>query len=97
MGTKEVGVAAPIASQVLGEVLPYLEVKRQEEIESTKQNVQIPDVTGLSLSDAKIVLKELNLEIEIIGEENLESHIIDQLPKTGIQIQEGTRVTLYIN
>ena len=56
----------------------------------------MPDLTGLSLNDVKKMLKELNLEIEIIGEEKEELQVIDQLPKKGIQIQEQTKVTIYL-
>ena len=77
-----------------GEVLPYLEIKKQENT-VIKQNIDMPDVTGIELNDAKKMLKELNLEIEINGEETAASKVIDQLPKKGIQIQEGTKVILY--
>ena len=56
----------------------------------------MPDVTGITLNEARNILKELNLDIEISGEENPNAPIINQLPKKGIQIQEGAKVTLYI-
>ncbi|MBO4815636.1 MAG: PASTA domain-containing protein [Clostridia bacterium] len=80
-----------------GEVLPYLDVKKQEIDEDVKQNIEMPDVTGLSLNDAKKVLKELNLEFEVNGEETEEKIVKEQLPKKGIQIQEGSKITLYTN
>lgn len=88
------GVAAPIAGQVLGEVLPYLEIKKEEE--SIKQEIEMPDVTGLTVNEAKKTLKELNLEVEVSGEESQDAQVIDQLPKTGIKIQEGSKITLYV-
>ena len=43
----------------------------------------MPEVTGMSITDAKKALKELGLEVEIIGEGET---VGDQLPKTGIKI-----------
>ena len=42
------GVAAPIGSQVLGEVLPYLEVKKDNlKDEDKKSKVEVPSIVGL--------------------------------------------------
>ena len=54
----------------------------------------MPEVTGMSITDAKKALKELGLEGEIIGEGE---PVGDQLPKTGIKINAGTKVTIYAN
>ena len=53
-----------------GEVLPYLEVQKSnlEEDDSIEQ-VEMPNVTGLSVEEAKKILKEVGLELEISGEE----------------------------
>lgn len=75
-----------------GEVLPYLEIKRQEETEETIQNVEMPNVTEMEVEEAKKLLKEIGLEIEINGEGKI---VTDQLPKKGIQVSTGTKVTVY--
>lgn len=65
-----------------------------------KKTIEMPDVIDMNLTDAKKTLKELNLEIEVIGEsiENGQETIItNQLPKKGIKVQEGTTIKLYIN
>ena len=80
-----------------GEVLPYLEVNKQQNEIETKENIEMPELTGNNLSESKKILKELNLEFEINGEESAESKVIDQLPKKGIQVQEGTKVILYVS
>ena len=56
------GIAAPIASQVLGEILPYLEIE-SDEID-IKETVTMPNVTGITLKEAKTKLKELNIEVK---------------------------------
>lgn len=75
-----------------GEVLPYLEVKKQED--EIIESVTMPDITGMSINDAKKALKELGLEMEIIGEGET---VTDQLPKNRIKINSGTKVTIYAN
>ena len=78
-----------------GEVLPYLEVKKQETEEDIKEVIEMPNVIGVTLKEAKKTLKELGLEIQIEGEETEEAIVKDQLPKKGIQINTGTRITIY--
>ena len=87
------GIAAPIASQVLGEILPYLEIE-SDEID-IKETVTMPNVTGITLKEAKIKLKELNIEYNVQGELTDESIITKQVPSEGIQINTGTVTLLY--
>lgn len=89
-------MAAPIASQILGEVLPYLEVSKNSEEEQANMQVEMPEVTGLTANEAKQILINLGLEYEI-DTDNMEAIITDQLPKKGIQINQGTKVILYSN
>ena len=89
------GVAAPIASQVLGEVLPYLEVKKNNEEE--KQEVEVPNLVGMSINQAKTALDELGLKIEAKEEFDENNKIIKQLPKAGIKIKKGTSIIAYQN
>ena len=76
-----------------GEVLPYLEVNKQETVEEITENVEMPDVIGMNIDEAKKTLKELGLEVEIIGEGET---VTDQLPKKGIQVNTKTKVTIYV-
>ena len=89
------GVAAPIGSQVLGEVLPYLEVQKDNVLEEDiKKEVEVPNLVGMTLQEAKNVLKELNLEInyEESKEDLSEKVITKQTPTSGVKIYEGTNV-----
>ena len=96
------GVAAPIAGQILSEVLPYLEVKNNnEEIES----IETPNVVGLTLKEAKKILEEAGLVMEVKStleneelentQESSEEIIKEQLPKAKIKINKGTNVICY--
>ena len=90
------GVAAPIASQVLGEVLPYLEVTQDytDQIEE-KEQVEVPDIRKCNIKEAKEILKEKELQLHVqIGEEKKEEDIIikEQTPKPGIKVNTGTAI-----
>ena len=89
------GVAAPIGSQVLGEILPYLEVQQDNlKEEEIKQEVEVPNIIGLSIADAKKELESAGLGIsyEENGEELSEKVVTKQVPVAGIEIYEGTNV-----
>ena len=83
------GVAAPIGSQVLGEVLPYLEIKKDNEQEEEKQEVEVPNIIGMTEKEAKKALEDVGLQLEFKKSEEKET-ITDQLPKAGIKTKSGT-------
>ena len=92
------GVAAPIASQVFGEVLPYLEIKKDNEEGEEKQEVEVPNIVGMEINQAKKDLQSLGLEMEV--KESIEGNnnkITQQLPKAGIKIKQGASVIVYQN
>lgn len=94
------GVAAPIGSQVFGEILPYLEIKKDNEESGEKQEVEVPNLIGMTVKEAKETLEKLGLEIEIKEEEEnnskQEKSITKQLPKAGIKIKQGTSVIVFV-
>ncbi len=54
------GVAAPIASQVLSEILPALEISPDKvNEENVKQSVIVPEVRNITVKEALKVLKEV--------------------------------------
>ena len=79
--------------------MPYLEIKKQESNEEILKSIEMPDVTGITVSEASKILKELGLDFSIEKqnqEENQEENIvIEQLPKKGIQINAGAKVIIY--
>ena len=94
------GVAAPIGSQVLGEVLPYLEVQKDNVSEDDiKEEVEVPNVIGLTVSEAKKALEEAGLEIsyEETEEDVSDRTVTSQVPANGIKIYEGTKVVVSYN
>lgn len=90
------GVAAPVASQILTEVLPYLEVSKDNvSSEDIKVNVEVPNVIGLTYKEAEKTLKDAGLEITLRNEETEvpDDYVIsNQVPNSGVQILEGGSV-----
>ncbi len=86
------GVAAPIASQVLGEVLPYLQVEKNYNEEDCVKRVSVPNVVGLKILDAKNMLKDVNLNIDL--PENIDENTIikEQIPIPGIEVFEESNI-----
>lgn len=94
-------VGAPVGGQVLSEVLPYLELQKDnEKEEDVKKQVEVPEIEGLSVKEATKRLEEKNLQIQIQNEPeeyNKEEAIVkEQIPKKGINVYEGTKVIVKI-
>ncbi len=87
------GVAAPIAGQILGEILPYLEVKKSEETEAP--TTPTPNVVGMNLKDAKEALEGFEIQIENEESTNNDSIVYKQIPEEGISLESGGTVILY--
>ena len=92
------GVATPVASQILSEVLPYLEVAKDKLSEGEiKTVVKVPNIVGLSYKEAKKTLEECELEISLRNLEesntNLDEFVISsQIPLAGVEIFKGGAV-----
>lgn len=94
-------VGAPIGGQVLSEVLPYLELQKDNETEEDmKKQVEIPNVEGMTITEATKALKNVNLDLQIENEpENIDKTKVvvkEQLPKQGISVYEGTKIMISI-
>lgn len=91
------GVAAPVGGQVFSEILPYLEVSQgnSDEVEQVEQ-VQVPNVQGLSIKEAEKRLKEVGLEINIQNDsEELDKEnviITKQSPIEGVNVNKGSKI-----
>ena len=90
------GVAAPVGGQIFSEILPYLEIGQgnQEEIEVVEE-IETPDMIGLSIKEAEKLAKENELELQIEETEELDKEntiIKDQTPKAGISIKKGSKI-----
>ena len=94
------GVAAPVGGQIFSEILPYLEIEQgnQEEIEVVEE-IETPDMIGLSIKDAEKLAKENGLELQIEETEEVDKEntiIKDQTPKAGISIKKGSKIYVQV-
>lgn len=92
------GVAAPLASRILNEVLPYLEVSKDNvSQEDVKISVEVPNFIGLTYKDAKNIAKDIGLELCFRNENTEISNdfiISNQVPTEGVQICQGSSIII---
>ena len=87
-------MAAPTVGAVMGDILPYLDVKRNyTEEDNAGKSVIMEDVTGLSLDEAKKLLSELGLTVRAEGQQE---SITAQIPAGGQSVPYGSQVLLYL-
>ncbi|HBT20117.1 MAG TPA: stage V sporulation protein D [Peptococcaceae bacterium] len=98
-------VAAPIFKRVVEDALHYLGIPKQdtgdpppeipgEERSQPREDVEVPDIVGLTLDEARQKLAEARLEGEIVGRGE---RVQNQLPKPGAVVKEGTKVIIYLD
>ncbi len=81
--------AAPFARQIFEEVLPLLGVERYAE---ETVSVQVPDIKGLTISQARRTLTEAGLAMLDDGVSDV---VLDQLPPAGATLHSGGHVMAY--
>ena len=79
--------------------MPALEIApdNNNQIEQ-RQEVEVPEVRGLTVTDAVKLLKEAGLDANINGEGEInkdEVKVKDQIPKPGLNIYIGTKIEIY--
>lgn len=94
-------VGAPVGGQVLSEVLPYLELQKDNVTEEdVRKEVEVPNIEGKTIEEASKLLKEAGLEMQIENSpEELDKKttvVQEQIPKQGIKVYEGTKIIVKI-
>ena len=82
--------AAPFARQILEDVLPYLGYQPDEGEDS--EPVQVPDVTGQPLWEARRVLSSMGLKVLDDGGSG---SVTAQMPSAGAKLRTGGQMMLY--
>lgn len=85
-------IAAPVVSQVLSEVLPYLGIPSNDN-SSDSTGIKIPDLKNKTIEEAKQLLKDLGLNC--LTNANSSEIITSQTPKAGTSISQNGFVRLY--
>jgi stage V sporulation protein D (sporulation-specific penicillin-binding protein) len=87
-------MGAPTVRDVLADMLPYLGIEPEySQEEETLADVSMPDLDGMTLSEAKTALQEKNLTCRTVGTGET---VTDQLPASGATIPGGSEVVLYL-
>ena len=90
-------MAAPVAGKILGEVLPYLELKQDnEETKEQTESVTVPDVMYKTAEEAEKMMKEAGLEMQCQEEldkiQKKEKIVKEQSPSGGVTINKGSKI-----
>lgn len=86
-------MAAPVVGKMMADILPYLGVEPEySDSELAAADRAVPDVSGMSLTEARSSLTEAGLNCRVIGEGDT---VTDQLPRAGAVIASGSEVLLY--
>lgn len=86
-------IAAPLAGEVIEDVLNYLGVEKQyTEDELPDVKAEIPDVRDIEIDGAIKSITDKNLLYKVVGDGD---KVVDQLPKPGIMLNERSTVILY--
>ena len=87
--------AAPVVSNVMADVLPYLgidPVYSEDELNLVEHIM--PDIIGMTEQEAAAVLEQKNLTYRVVGEG---ANVMDQLPAAGASVPGKSEVVLYFN
>ena len=85
---------APVVRRFLEEALPYLDIDPiYTEEEQNAKNVIMPDLTGMSFSEAEATLKKLGLTCMSQGSD---AKVTDQVPAANATVSGNTKAVLYL-
>lgn len=93
-------VAGPVAKQILTQALPYLGITSTEtqvsEEDDEKKTIALPNVKDITVDEA--ISKLTNLGFNVISnttEDTSIALVAEQVPKSGVNLEEGAIVCLY--
>ena len=87
-------MAAPMAGEVIAQILDYLDVEKQYTAEeSAAVDVTTPQVTGYTVADAEARLSGKGLNYRTIGEGDV---VTSQVPAANSAVPGGSTVILYL-
>lgn len=88
-------MGAPTVRDVLADILPYLGIQPDYSEEAVQRtDVSMPEVSGMTFSDAKKALEEKNLTCRTVGQGDT---VQGQVPAAGAIIPGGSETVLYLD
>ena len=86
-------VCTPYAKTLFTDIFNYMEGKfSTENASSIVKEVTVPELRGKGVEEAKKIIREQKLEVEIVGDG---SYIKSMTPFPGYAVKEGSKITLY--
>lgn len=89
-------IAGPVVSQIVSEVLPYLEIPTTSEIKQTTnvtETAVLPDVRNKTISEAKQILEDSGFVCSTSG--SSDQIVTTQLPVQGTTLEKSSIIKLY--
>ncbi|MBE5812663.1 MAG: PASTA domain-containing protein [Clostridiales bacterium] len=83
-------IAAPVVKQIVEDSLQYLQIQKKSDYETS--TVVVPDLKGYTIAQAKEILTKAKLTYSVQG---TGEKIIDQIPKSGANVIENSKIILY--
>ena len=87
-------VAAPYAGKIFSQIFDYRGWKPSDYVE--KEKFTMPDVTGLTVTEAVAQLKKLNMYYEMSGEWTEGAKVVKQIPVSGSYVTEDNIVVIEV-
>ena len=91
-------MAAPVFSQIMSEVLPYLGVEKDtSETGEASTTAYAPRLTGMTVAEAREALADTDLYLTVFDEEYSEDDVItSQVPSLGTELASDGSIYVYI-
>lgn len=86
-------IAAPAVSQILSEVLPYLNIPSNDSTATVKNLICVPSLKTKTYAEAKEILEKAGLKYVYNG--NADDVITEQVPASGTQLTSEGIIKLY--
>ncbi len=90
-------VCAPVASQILSEVLPHLGITSTITSENIDKLLTVPTVTGKTLTEARKILENSGFSVILRSSADSDVTVTSQYPIAGTSLQSGSVICLYTN
>ncbi len=89
-------VAAPVVSQMLSEILPYLGVPSDSDNTTAEDNlITVPDVKNKTITEAKKILTEAGFTCKSSVQDENSTLVANQNPKPGAKLSSKSIIMLY--
>ncbi len=89
-------LAGPVVSQMLTDILPYLDIPSDESSTENVNLITVPEIRNKTIAEAEKVLKDAGFSTKISTSNDKNSTlVIDQVPKPGVSLLKNSLVMLY--